>query len=108
VEPNPPRSWGMAQERTGKLCLREDRRLELSQIISGHVLSYVPRGMFLTNEEEKPFGWSFNPLNPLHLERSHARHNGTDKVDIEYRVDIHHMEEHGNGQESKASNSSHG
>jgi hypothetical protein len=35
-----------------------------------------------TNEEHEAFGWSFDSLCPLHSKRTHARDNGTDKIDI--------------------------
>jgi hypothetical protein len=50
-----------------------------------------------TNEKNQTLCRGFNTLWPFHLELSHARDNGTDEIDIEYREDVDQMESESNG-----------
>jgi len=78
----------------GRLCLHE-----------GHLLvGRISYPTFIgreedrfTNKEDKSVRWGSYVVWPCNLKLTHPRHDGTDKIDIKYRVDVDNMKSYGYG-----------
>lgn len=55
-----------------------------------------------TNKKDQSIGGSLGVSWALHLEQSHAGHDGTDEVNVEDGSYVYQVKDHGQGQESKS------
>lgn len=60
-----------------------------------------------TNKENESISWRFGVYWTLDVEQSHARNDGTDKIDVEDGKYINKMEDDRNGHEAEAIEAGH-
>lgn len=101
------RTLDTVRETIGRLYLRASHRLN-SSVCKSRLQAEREARRAHTNYEDQPVGRGSTIRLAVDFEESHARNDGTDKVDIEYGRNINQMENHGQGQECEAWKTRHG